>query len=78
MHQTHKRCAKKIKVKELSVDIAYAARDDTRLGGLIEFSRSIHAEMDAIVSLAFKEVVVQKAQPCLPTHFLAITVLDIS
>ena len=45
---------KKIKVKELSVDIAYAARDDTRLGGLIEFSRSIHAEMDAIVSLAFK------------------------
>lgn len=38
----------------LSERIAYAAQENTRLGGLIEFSRSIHAEMDAIVSLAFK------------------------
>lgn len=45
---------KKIKISKLSSDIVNAAYDDTRLGGLIEFSRSIHAEMDAIVSLAFK------------------------
>lgn len=45
---------KKLNVRELSKDIADAAHADTRLGGLIEFSRSIHAEMDAIVSLAFK------------------------
>lgn len=41
-------------VTELSNNIASAAYDGTRLGGLIEFSRSIHAEMDAIVSLAMK------------------------
>lgn len=35
-----------------AADISEAAHHDTRLGGLIEFSRSIHAEMDAIVSLA--------------------------
>lgn len=35
-----------------AADISAAAHHDTRLGGLIEFSRSIHAEMDAIVSLA--------------------------
>jgi deoxycytidylate deaminase len=40
--------------ESLSEKIAYAAQENTRLGGLIEFSRSIHAEMDAIVSLAFK------------------------
>jgi deoxycytidylate deaminase len=44
----------KIMIDKLSSDIADTARDDTRLGGLLEFSRSIHAEMDAIVSLAFK------------------------
>ncbi len=43
-----------IHIDELSNKIACSAYDDTRLGGLIEFSRSIHAEMDAIVSLASK------------------------
>jgi len=52
--EEQKRCLDKIKVDELSADIASSAHDDTRLGGLIEFSRSIHAEMDAIVSLALK------------------------
>lgn len=49
------RCAlKKIDVETLSSSIADSAQDETRLGGLIEFSRSIHAEMDAIVSIALK------------------------
>jgi deoxycytidylate deaminase len=43
-----------LKIDELSSGIVKTAYEDTRLGGLIEFSRSIHAEMDAIVSLAFK------------------------
>lgn len=41
-----------IDVKGLSDNIEKVAYADTRLSGLIEFSRSIHAEMDAIVSLA--------------------------
>lgn len=41
-----------IDVAALSKKISDAAHAGTRLGGLIEFSRSIHAEMDAIVSLA--------------------------
>lgn len=40
--------------KALSGRIAEVAYADTRLSGLIEFSRSIHAEMDAIISLALK------------------------
>lgn len=44
----------RINIEGLASDIITAANDDTRLGGLIEFSRSIHAEMDAIVSLAYK------------------------
>lgn len=44
----------KLDVKAISDSIAKVAYEDTRLGGLIEFSRSIHAEMDAIVSLALK------------------------
>jgi deoxycytidylate deaminase len=43
-----------INVATLAKRISIAAHDGTRLGGLIEFSRSIHAEMDAIVSLAMK------------------------
>ncbi|WP_211163277.1 anti-phage dCTP deaminase [Aromatoleum diolicum] len=38
----------------ISEKLASDAYEETRLGGLIEFSRSIHAEMDAIVSLALK------------------------
>jgi len=38
----------------ISKTIADLAYQNTRLSGLIEFSRAIHAEMDAIVSLAFK------------------------
>ncbi len=45
---------KEINVEELSSRIAEVAYEETRLSGLIEFSRSIHAEMDAIVSLALK------------------------
>lgn len=52
--EEQKTCLEKIRVDELSADIANSTHDDTRLGGLIEFSRSIHAEMDAIVSLALK------------------------
>src|SRR5690606_15092251 len=44
----------KFDVDELSKKIAESAYNDTRLKGLIEFSRAIHAEMDAIVSLAMK------------------------
>ncbi|MFA5913083.1 MAG: anti-phage dCTP deaminase [Burkholderiales bacterium] len=52
--EDQKAILEKIGVAEISTEIANSAHDDTRLGGLIEFSRSIHAEMDAIVSLAFK------------------------
>jgi len=38
--------------KEASRDAARAALKATRVGSLIEFSRAVHAEMDAIVSLA--------------------------
>lgn len=44
----------KLDIARLSDQISNAAHEETRLGGLIEFSRSIHAEMDAIVSLAMK------------------------
>ncbi len=44
----------KIDVGKLSGEIAEFAYEETRLSSLIEFSRSIHAEMDAIVSLAMK------------------------
>jgi len=50
----HKYFLSMIKVDDLASGIAESARGDTRLSGLIEFSRSIHAEMDAIVSLALK------------------------
>jgi deoxycytidylate deaminase len=40
-------------IDDLSDAIATSAYEDTRLSGLIEFSRAVHAEMDAIVSLAF-------------------------
>lgn len=43
-----------INLDELSSQIAEVAYEETRLSGLIEFSRSIHAEMDAIISLALK------------------------
>lgn len=43
-----------IQIDNISKNISHKAHEDTRLGGLIEFSRSIHAEMDAIVSLAYK------------------------
>lgn len=46
--------ANELDFEKLSENIAKAAQESTRLGGLIEFSRSIHAEMDAIVSLALK------------------------
>ncbi|MEN8207234.1 MAG: hypothetical protein ABFS24_14680 [Pseudomonadota bacterium] len=42
----------KISPNKWAKEMADVAYQDTRLGGLIEFSRSIHAEMDAIVSLA--------------------------
>lgn len=35
-------------------DISKQIKDDTRLRSLIEFSRSVHAEMDALVSIARK------------------------
>lgn len=38
--------------ERLASDIANELYESTRLGGLIEFSRSIHAEMNAITSLA--------------------------
>lgn len=41
-------------INSISKTIADLAYQNTRLSGLIEFSRAIHAEMDAIVSLAFK------------------------
>lgn len=43
-----------IQIDDIAKNISQKAHEDTRLGGLIEFSRSIHAEMDAIVSLAYK------------------------
>lgn len=49
-----KELLEKLNTEYLSEKISKSAYDDTRLGGLIEFSRSIHAEMDAIVSLALK------------------------
>ncbi len=45
---------KKLNIDELSKKVSNVVHDETRLGSLIEFSRSIHAEMDAIVSLAMK------------------------
>lgn len=41
-------------IPKIADELASEAYEETRLGGLIEFSRSIHAEMDAIVSLALK------------------------
>jgi len=38
--------------KEFSSKISEKIQDETGVGNLIEFSRSIHAEMDAIISLA--------------------------
>jgi len=43
----------KINIAETAAKILQSANEKTRLGSLIEFSRSIHAEMDAIVSLAY-------------------------
>ncbi|MCC2682699.1 MAG: hypothetical protein K0S36_2263 [Nitrosospira multiformis] len=57
LSKKEKSCAhtlKGIDVEELSNQIAEVAYEETRLSSLIEFSRSIHAEMDAIVSLALK------------------------
>jgi len=51
---TNKLVLEKLDIKGLSDNIEKIAYADTRLSGLIEFSRSIHAEMDAIVSLALK------------------------
>lgn len=45
---------KKINIGELADKVSSVVHGETRLGSLIEFSRSIHAEMDAIVSLAMK------------------------
>lgn len=57
LSEKEKSCAQTlsgINVEKLSNQIAEKAYEETRLSGLIEFSRSIHAEMDAIVSLALK------------------------
>ncbi|CAE6741234.1 anti-phage dCTP deaminase [Candidatus Nitrotoga fabula] len=57
LSEKEKRCVQTlsgINVEELLNKIAEKAYEETRLSGLIEFSRSIHAEMDAIVSLALK------------------------
>ncbi|MDE2342238.1 MAG: deoxycytidylate deaminase [Betaproteobacteria bacterium] len=37
---------------DIAQQLAQIARDETRLNDLIEFSRAVHAEMDALVSLA--------------------------
>jgi deoxycytidylate deaminase len=47
-------CSSSVELDRLSTSISESAYKNTRLSGLIEFSRSIHAEMDAIVSLALK------------------------
>lgn len=43
----------KVEVK-LAEELALKIREDTRLGDLIEFSRAVHAEMDALIAIARK------------------------